>query len=264
MELKLAKEFKRICEKHNIRYFMIGGTFLGAVRHKGFIPWDDDMDVALFREDYDRFLEIAPAELGEEYFLQTWDSDPDCPYSYAKLRLNGTEVEEKFNISNGGHKGVFLDVFPYDNVPDGKAAQKIQAAEGFVLKKLLWIKKGCGVEYCKGNLKFRLKYIAGKLISLPLPYRMLKTRLNKVMTRYNRIKTDNVYTLCYSSYSNSTKKREWFESLSAYEYEDTVFPGPADYDAYLSQTYGDYMQLPPEEKRHTHDIISFTDNSEVK
>ena len=90
-QLSIAKEIQRICKKHKIIFFLNAGTLLGAVRHQGFIPWDDDLDVGMLRSEYDRFIDIASKELDEAYFLQTWDSDPKYPMPFAKIRLNGTK-----------------------------------------------------------------------------------------------------------------------------------------------------------------------------
>lgn len=115
--LFVTKEIDRICRKHNIGYFVCGGTMLGMVRHGGFIPWDDDMDVGMLRADYNRFCEVAKQELREQFFLQTRESDPNIPYLFSKVRLKGTEYITKYNELRDFNKGICVDIFPFDKVP---------------------------------------------------------------------------------------------------------------------------------------------------
>ncbi len=116
VELDLLEAFIAVCKKHNLHYMAFGGTLLGAVRHHGFIPWDDDIDVCMLREDYDRFLEIAPQELPDGLFLQTALSDPEYPYGFAKLRNSNTACIEKSRVLNHHctNQGIFIDIFPMD------------------------------------------------------------------------------------------------------------------------------------------------------
>ena len=120
VQLDILWQIIKICEKHNIKYFAIGGTLLGTVRHKGYIPWDDDLDIAMYREDYDRFCEIAPKELVEPYFFQTEATDPGYLLRHAKVRNSRTtgiltvQKEKKYSFN----QGIFVDIFPIDKLPD--------------------------------------------------------------------------------------------------------------------------------------------------
>ena len=254
LELKIAKNVKKVCEELNINYFLIAGSFLGAVRHKGFIPWDDDMDIGMLRKDYDRFLKQAPLLLGDEFFLQNWDSDPNFPFSFAKVRLKGTVIEEKMNIGVATHKGVFLDIFPFDNVPGNKFLQIKQSYWMFIIKKLLWIKKGYGKELKKTSVRHWVKYTIAYTISQLFSYEKLKNKYYYEMIRYNSFDSEYVFCSCPYSYKKSIVKREYLQNLKPYIFENIYLNGPIDYDSYLSYLFGDYMKLPPENKRHTHDI----------
>ena len=129
-ELKILEKIDEICKKNNINYFLIGGTLLGAVRHKGFIPWDDDIDVGMLREDYEKFINVClkNGALGKDYYLHCNESDNDYFIPFIKVKKNNTTFAEK-NIENiNTHKGIFLDIFPYDNVPKPHSfCEKLQA-----------------------------------------------------------------------------------------------------------------------------------------
>ena len=126
---EILKEVHKICEKHNIKYFLDAGTLIGAVRHKGFIPWDDDLDIGMLREDYRKFLEIAKKELPDNLFLQTFDSDEnyDIYQVPCKIRYNNTLFIQKVIAENPDmHNGIYIDVLPYDSLPKSKFVYKIQ------------------------------------------------------------------------------------------------------------------------------------------
>ena len=126
--LELLREFDRICVKHCIPYMLFAGTSLGAVRHGGFIPWDDDLDLILLREDYERFLAVAPGELGQEFFLQKEYSE-HWPIFFSKLRKNGTACMEKFVPKDPEqHQGIYIDIFPADNLSDVGLVARLQFA----------------------------------------------------------------------------------------------------------------------------------------
>ena len=114
LQLDIAKAIKELCESNGIPYFLIGGTLLGAIRHKGFIPWDDDFDVGMLREDYERFIKIAEEKLDKKkFFLETWDTEKGYGFPFAKVKLNGTKYPER-NAPKSVHQGIFVDVFPID------------------------------------------------------------------------------------------------------------------------------------------------------
>lgn len=255
LQIKISLEIKRICEKHNISYFIMAGTVLGAVRHGGFIPWDDDMDIGMLREEYNKFLKVCETELGEEFFLQTWDTDPEFPFSYAKVRLKSTNVIAKFAKDNSLKcNGIFVDLFPFDNAPDdAKLAQK-QAKRYFVCKRLLWLKKGMGKSIKQESFKQKLKYYASYFVASVIPYNWIKNYFQKVLIKYNDIDTrcvvaDSVYT-----YQKESLDRKWVTNLENVKFETEEFMAFKDRIAYLEHLYGDYMKLPDEDKRYGHEI----------
>ena len=133
LELVIAEEIKRLCTKHHISYFMIAGTLLGAVRHGGFIPWDEDMDFGMTRKNYDRFVRICQKELdSSRFFLQTMETDPGYTYAFAKIRLLGTVFTEALAKDSKAANGIFVDIFPFDHVPKNRLCEKLHERERYL------------------------------------------------------------------------------------------------------------------------------------
>jgi lipopolysaccharide cholinephosphotransferase len=128
IQLEMALEVKRICEKHKIKYSIVAGTLLGAVRHNGFIPWDDDLDIAMLRDNYIKFIDICKDELNDSYFLQTWDTDPGFALPIAKLRKNSTKFVEKDFMEANIHCGIYIDILPFDSVPSENISKFIRSS----------------------------------------------------------------------------------------------------------------------------------------
>lgn len=249
--LIIAKEIKRICEKNNIPYFMVAGTLLGAVRHQGFIPWDDDMDFGMLRDDYNKFLKICETELDKEhFFLQIIDTDPEYGKFYAKILLNDTFLNYNSIIKNKARKGFFVDVFPYDSIPDSKLLQKKQSVVTTFAMRLLREKL---------NYTIPCNSLGGKIEILFKGFFTKKALIRlyeNEMQRYNKNK-NSTYICCSNAgngYPKETLKREWISNLKLMKFEDTEFPGSVLYDSYLTYFYGDYMTPPPEEKRNSHEF----------
>ncbi|MDN7013851.1 LicD family protein [Methanoculleus sp. FWC-SCC3] len=250
LELKVLLELKRICDKHQIKYFLAWGTLLGAVRHRGFIPWDDDIDVGMLRSEYAKFLTVCNDELSQEYYLQTFESDSGYANSHAKIRLNGTEYLEPANKDILEHKGIFIDIFPLDHIPNNYLSQKIHRF------KLMALSEACLIKY---GYRTEILTLKGKAFHLGLQYlakifskdQVIKMR-EEMLQKYNGERTD-FYAFgasrCYFP-------AEIFENFSELEFEGFKFRVPEGYTTYLECTYGDYMTLPPEDKRIRHTSYS--------
>lgn len=252
VQLKIALELKRICQKHDIAYFLTAGTLLGAVRHGGFIPWDDDIDIGMLRENYERFIQVCRTDLSEEFYLQTWDTDPEYPFSYAKLRLKGTHFVETFSEGTKMQDGIFVDIFPYDNAPDSLKERKRQARRYYICKRLLWIKKGFGKSMRRESVRQAVKYYGFCLPAKLIPYGFVKKYYKNVQAKYNGRLTECVVTDGAYPYSKETLSRSWVEHLEPITFETEEFLSYKERTAYLQHFYGDYTRLPPEEKRHGH------------
>lgn len=253
-ELLIAKEIKRVCEKNNIRFFMVAGTQLGATRHQGFIPWDDDMDVGMVRTEYEKFTEACKNDLGENFFFQTWDSDHEYPFSYGKVLLRNTRVKEIFSEESQAQKGIFVDVFPFDNAPNSREEQEKQAKRIFVLRRAMWLKKGYGKNIKKQSAKQHIKFTISRLVFAFVPYSILKNNLTKCLKQYNSNNSQYLFMDSPYTYRKSLMKCDWIENLTEYEFDGIQMPGVADFNAYLGTLYGDYMKLPPVENRQAHEI----------
>lgn len=259
-QLEIAKEVKRICEKHDIRYFLDSGSLLGAVRHKGFIPWDDDVDIGFLREEYEKFLKIAPQELQEPFFLQTWDNDPEYPFAFAKVRKRGTVFVETAAMKSKAHNELYVDLFPYDAFPDDAQDRKKQGRKVMRYRKTLMMKSHMTPWRRNKNLiKFVgvfVKYLPYKLLSLISSRDRIKEKYIPVMQQFNHQNTRCVYEQSGGAkYGKWVLPRECFRSYVLLPFEDTEFSCPGDSDLYLKTVYGDYMTLPPKEKQVNHQSV---------
>lgn len=252
IELDILKAFVSICEKHDICYYLAGGTLLGAVRHKGFIPWDDDIDVLLPRQDYDRFIEIAQNELPSHLFLQTWCTDTAYPANFAKIRDNRTTFVEKSLKDLPINHGVYIDLFPLDYFPQTRLCQKW---------KLFWWRLS---DFSIGQVFYREQPLTYKQRLLQVVSRVLFGSLKNTLAKREKWmrsegKSTFVISYCGAWGEREVARTEWFAEGVDVEFERLCLRAPKDYDAYLRRLYGDYMQLPPIEKQVGHHYTDIVD-----
>lgn len=237
--LTLLKEFDRVCKELDIPYVLFAGTLLGSVRHNGFIPWDDDLDILMMRTDYERFLKEAPTKLNTESFYLQKEFSEHWPMFFSKLRLNGTTCLEKFHPKDPKiHQGVYMDIFPCDCAAASAIGRRIQFyASKVVIAKSLF-KRG----YETNSKKKKLFMALCQCLPMNLFLRIVKK---------GSVNSQNVHSFlgAGSSFSKNVYPRAWFEKRLEGIFEEEKYPIPAMYDKLLTILYGDYMCLPPMEER---------------
>ncbi len=259
-ELPILRELDRICQKCKIPYIIDSGTLLGAVRHEGFIPWDDDIDIKMLRRDYDKFCNICKDELGEKYFLQTYRTDKGYRWGYARILRKGTVFIRAGHQSLKSKTGIFIDVFPCDNMPEGKAALFACNALSLVCRKMLYSEVGAK------SAPFFVKRLGFACLDL-LPKEWAYYGLEKIADYCGRKETGKVRCYAWGSKEETVgQKREWFENTCDICFEGLMVKAPAKKEEVLTYYYGkDYMTPPPEEERqpkHTAEYIKFVEEDE--
>lgn len=254
-QLIIAREIKRICDENNIKYFIIAGTLLGAVRHKGFIPWDDDMDIGMLREDYERFIHLAEKKLGADFFLQTTDTDASYGLNFAKVLLKGTKLVEQ-SAGNLAKNGIFVDVFPFDAVPEDSAQEGEHEKSTYFYRRLLLAKKKYNVS--GNNAVKKIVYAGLGAFAGLYSSKKLCNKLEYEIQKYNGSPdSEKIVNIGGAyGYKKETIMRKWVENTVELPFEDMTLAAPADYKEYLEYFYGDYMTPPPEDKRYNrHGIV---------
>jgi lipopolysaccharide cholinephosphotransferase len=246
-QLDILEVIDRICRKHHIDYWLDGGTLLGAVRHGGFIPWDDDIDIAMRLEDLKRFNLIAPAELPEHLFLQTPETDPASKEPIVKIRdTRSLYIEAGDNFMADYQKGLYVDIFPFVDYPSVPASWVKRFARG--------ISKSYSILHTPHYYSLR-SLAEGVYFGLQYPlYRAIWWLAERCFGRGEYI--SNV--LINSGYGIRHRRDRLFP-LGSIQFEGRTFPAPLDVDAYLRDLYGNYMEIPPKEKQKIHAIYIHPD-----
>lgn len=251
-EFDILQKIEHICKEHDITYFAVGGSVLGAVRHQGFIPWDDDIDIAMPRKDYEKFLRYAEEELPEGYFLQTFFTEKNSPFYFTKVRKDNTKFVECYLRDLDIHHGIFVDIFPFDNVPDNDVIKKLhyklcRLASHLFLSKSLTTVRSSETENNAGYKTFIRKLL--HILLLPVPKTLLFRFLDRSVQMFNNRECKEI--------SHIVRKRlriklEDLYPLTELPFGEMIIPVPKNYDAYLTSQYGDYKNPPEKDNQYGH------------
>lgn len=260
--LVLLKEVDRICKKHNIKYSISSGTLLGAVRHKGFIPWDDDADIHMLRNDYEKFCQVCKEELDtQRFFFQNQDTDKNYNWVYGKLRLKNTIYNRVGQEHLKQENGIFIDIFPIDNISSNTFIQYFFEYACKICRKILWAPVGCKISK---NIVLKSIY---KLLTF-IPKNITMSVFNFCAKFYKSRNTDFVVSnnLEYRSNRGYAIRKDWYDNTVDLEFEGYEFKALQGYDELLTLVYGDYMTLPPIGEREgtcKASYIKFSDGLEI-
>ena len=259
--LEILKVFIKVCDKHNLKYYLKGGSVLGAIRHKGFIPWDDDADVMMPREDFEKLLKLQDEFAPYDYFVQHWKTDKKYLYGFAKIRDNKTTMIEKpFALMEINH-GIWLDIFPLDGFDYKDELRPKRYAHKM---RYIWVEM---IGFCylwSLRRKFHLRTFFLDLVlnlgALLWCWGNLFNYRNRWIDHWAKsIKYDEAKMVgSYFSYyfTHEAFPKEWLGEGILVPFEDTMVRVPSEWDKYLTLVFGDYMTPPPEDKRGTLHFLS--------
>lgn len=258
VELEILKDFMDICDRHGLDYFGIAGTGIGALRHQGFIPWDDDIDVAMPRDDFEKLLPLVEKEMGDKYLIMNAERYPNYPLMTTRMTMRGTKFKEEALKNIDAPLGIFLDLYPLDKVSDNPKEARRQARDAWFWSKILILRSipfpMLGFSGWKAKIIHAICGLAHLVLSiLHVPKTWIYKKAYEAETRSNHYtKTKNLDFFCDTTpYMNLYAVKDIYP-LRKLPFEDVELNFPHNLHNNLTGMYGDYMQLPPEEKRKNH------------
>lgn len=249
----ILDELDRICSLHNITWFALAGTLLGAIRHHDIIPWDDDIDIGMPRDDYERFARIANAELGEKYVFVNFEKYNDFPSMTAKICIKNTIFVEKETKNLKYPKGIFIDILPLDKYPNNKKiikkhSRKIRFRHNLLKSRVLWTTSSISSKKRRiiGNILRPLLHVCLLIVPRKVIYRYLL----KACTKYNSLNVD--YNIGYKGYEKNILPVNYYLPTKKICFGNRLINIPNNPDRILSSIYGNYMEIPSAEKQINH------------
>ena len=263
-QMDILKRFIDICKSNNLKYIVYGGTLLGTIRHDGYIPWDDDIDIMMPREDYEKFLKIGQEYLGDNYFLQSHHTEKSYVYGHAQIRNTNTTclISSSYtDLSLNKNCGIFIDIFPCDYVPDDYKERMKHT------KKIKRLKQLAQNKVYKYNSKNKFKTILKRLAVFGY---FLFHDLEKTIIKYNNLamKYKDTNTVALASFLPCYEKNVWdkklFEELTTHKFEDMLVSIPVEYDKILTKMYDNYMEIQENNNNTFHWSMYFDVNKSYK
>lgn len=244
VELEMLAELDRICRENNINYIIDAGTLLGAVRHGGFIPWDDDVDVRMLRKDYDKFCSVCKTELNQKYFLQNHKTDPEYRWGYARILKNGTVFERVNHQEIKSRNGIFIDIFPNDILPESKFGYDLCTGLSWLCRKLLYSQVG------KKHAKGTWNKVGFTFLNF-FPKSWGHYGYDLLIMLFSHTKSRKVRCLGWGSPEETIGfQREWLEDTCDIQFEGITVKAPVKTHEFLVHSFGeDYMTPPPPSER---------------
>ena len=257
-DLAIVKEVVDICDKHNLKYYMLGGTMLGAIRHKGFIPWDDDIDLGMPRKDYEKFLEIAPSLLSKTLKLVNYKTDPEYHYYITRILDTDSKVVETRYANEGKFTNLSIDIFPLDGSPNNRMLRKLYYFRVMAHRAMMALHYKSGIDPDRKR-GFAEKIMLSLLKILPTDkmfnaYKQ-KEKIDKILKKQDIWKSEVSGNIMGAYRTREMVPTTWLGNPGEdvyYQFEDIKLRGYKEYDKYLSYLYGDYMKMPLEGSRKIH------------
>ncbi len=248
IEMQILDAFVSICKTKGLSYYLIGGSLLGAVRHNGFIPWDDDIDIGMPRKDYDKFVKIANELLPDPLFLQSNETETGFYYGHAKIRNSQTTAIRKLDWGSGSlfNQGIFIDIMPFDAIPNNCFIRKTHYYIISFLRKL--ILRSCyygGLD--KHTVKNKIFHFFTKIVSLFISPHTLSILYDIIVKAFENRNTAYVGQISTSyDYVKSRRERTIYDELIDHQFEDRVYKIPKRYEEILNPAYGDWRTPKPQ------------------
>ncbi len=251
--LDILKAIHRVCEENDIKYYLFAGSLIGAVRHNGFIPWDDDIDIGMLRPDYNKFCKVAQKSLGNDFFLQNTKTDKGYALFFSKVMKNNTRWIEGGTVSaEQQHHGIYVDVMPFDKVPADEKSFGNFWNYYRIINYFTFVK----YKYYKHDKSDKHTLIKLLLIKL-LPKSFLVSYRNHLAQKYSKCNKSYLITGLWDEVYKKLQPEHIYDEVFLHKFEDSEFYIPKSYDTVLKKIYGNYMELPPLEKRVTHEILEY-------